>query len=95
MQRVIGRVALARGSSTNLDAMSDEDLMSGLDTEDPRALGRFMRQMSDEMGEDMGDEFDEVVGRLEKGESPEAIEASMPELADEGGASDLGGDLDF
>jgi putative FmdB family regulatory protein len=97
MRRVIGRVALARGGSANLDAMSDDDLMAGLDTEDPRALGRFMRQMSEEMGEDMGEEFDEVVGRLEKGESPEAIEASMPELADDAGAGvpDLGGDLDF
>lgn len=97
MRRVIGRVALSRGGSANLDAMSDDDLMAGLDTEDPRALGRFMRQMSEEMGEDMGEEFDEVVGRLEKGESPEAIEASLPELADDAGAGapDLGGDLDF
>jgi hypothetical protein len=64
-------------------------MMSGLDEEDPRSLGRFMRKMSQEMGEDMGDEFNEVVGRLESGESPEAIEESMPELA--GGGDDFGG----
>ena len=47
-----------------------------------------MRQMSQEMGEDLGDEFNEVVGRLEKGESPESIEKSMPELGDMNGGLD-------
>ena len=53
-----------------------------------------MRKMSKETGEDLGPEFDEVVGRLEAGDSPENIEKSMPELMGEGG-DDLGGDLDF
>jgi len=35
------------------------------------------------MGEDMGEEFNEVVDRLEKGESPESIEGSMPDLGSE------------
>ncbi len=61
--------------------------------------------MGDEVGEDMGPEFDEVVTRLERGESPEDIEATMPDLAgDTGGgmggvapggslgADDFGGD---
>ena len=59
--------------------------LDGLDEEDPKSLGRFMRKMSQEMGEDMGDEFNEVVDRLEKGQSPESIEESMPDLG-----SDLG-----
>ena len=40
--------------------------------------------MSNEMGEDLGDEFKEVVDRLESGEDPEAIEQSMPELGGTG-----------
>jgi hypothetical protein len=47
-------------------------------------MGRFMREMSRDMGEDLGDEFDEVAGRLESGESPESIEQSMPTLGVEG-----------
>jgi hypothetical protein len=70
----------------------DESTLAGLDEEDPRALGRFMREMSQEMGEDLGEEFGEVVDRLEKGQSPEEIEESMPELADNGGG--MGGDFD-
>ena len=49
-----------------------------------------MRKMGDEMGEDLGPEFDEVVGRLESGEDPEAIEKSMPDLLG-GAGDDLGG----
>jgi putative FmdB family regulatory protein len=89
VRRLISRIALAKSEDSRLDSMDPEKMMSGLDEEDPRSLGRFMRKMSQEMGEDMGDEFNEVVGRLESGESPEAIEESMPELA--GGGDDFGG----
>ncbi len=69
MKRRVGRVALARSEGTKLDDLMAGDSLHGLE-DDPRAMGRFMRQMSQEFGEDMGDEFDEVVGRLESGESP-------------------------
>lgn len=85
LRRRIGRVAVAKSEDARLDSMMDESALAGLDEEDPRALGRFMRKMSKEMGEDLGDEFGEVVDRLEKGQSPEEIEESMPELADEAG----------
>lgn len=59
---------------------------------DPATLGRFMRRMSQETGENLGDEFNEVVGRLERGEDPEAIEASMDLPAEGGdGGDDYGG----
>ena len=45
-------------------------------------MGRMMRHMSDELGEEMGQEFEEVVGRLESGESPASIEAAMPDIRD-------------
>jgi len=44
--------------------------------------------MAQESGEDMGPEFDEVVGRLEKGEDPEKIEQSMGDLF---GSDEMGG----
>ena len=91
--RRISRVALAKSEDARLDGLADDSMLAGLDEEDPRSLGRFMRKMSNEMGEDMGDEFNEVVDRLEKGESPEAIEAAMPELAESGGGP--AGDFDF
>ena len=80
LQRLISRVAVAKSEDARMDSLMDDSALAGLDEEDPQALGRFMRKMSNEMGEDMGDEFEEVVDRLEKGESPESIEESMPDL---------------
>ena len=86
LNRLISRVGLAKSEESRLDALDPDSMMAGLDEEDPRSMGRFMRKMSEEMGEDLGDEFEEVVGRLESGESPESIEESMPDL----GADDPG-----
>jgi putative FmdB family regulatory protein len=80
LQRRISRVAVAKSEDARMDALMDDSALAGLDEADPQALGRFMRRMGNEMGEDMGDEFSEVVDRLEKGESPESIEESMPDL---------------
>lgn len=90
LRRRIGRVAIAKSEEARMDSLADESMLSALDEEDPRSLGRFMRKMSREMGEDLGDEFNEVVDRLERGESPESIEQSMPELA--GDVGSIGGD---
>lgn len=89
LNRRIGRIAMAKSEDARMEGMMDESALAGLDEDDPRALGQFMRKMSNEMGEDMGDEFNEVVDRLEKGESPDAIEQSMPDLG--AGDSALGG----
>ncbi len=80
VKRRIGRVMVAKSEDARMDALMDDSALAGLDDEDPRSIGKFMRKMGNEMGEDMGDEFNEVVGRLEKGESPESIEKSMPDL---------------
>jgi putative FmdB family regulatory protein len=78
IRRKIGRIRVARSDESRLENFSDADL-NGMEN-DPQGLGRMMRKMSQEAGEDMPAEFNEVVGRLEKGESPEAIEKSMPDL---------------
>lgn len=80
LHRLVSRVAVVRSEESRLESLADGGL-EGLDEEDPRALGRLMRQLSQETGQDMGEEFDEIVGRLEAGEDPEEIEKSMPELA--------------
>jgi hypothetical protein len=92
LAEIIGRVAVAKSEDARMDALADPSSMAGLDENDPKSLGRWMRKMSSEMGEDLGPEFDEVVGRLESGEDPEAIEQSMPDLdASMGGMGDMGG----
>ena len=91
VQRKIGRIRVARSEESRLENMADPSSLAGLE-DDPRALGRMMREMSREAGEDMGPEFDEVIGRLEAGQNPEDIEKDMPDLANEmGGAGGFDG----
>jgi putative FmdB family regulatory protein len=78
--RKIERVRITQSGSGDFADLSPEQL-SGLE-DDPRALGRMMRQMSAETGEELGPEFDEVVSRLEKGQDPEQISRDMPDLGE-------------
>ncbi len=91
LRRLVSRVAVLKSEESRMDALADPSLMAGLENEDPRALARMMRKMSDEMGEPLDGEMSEVLGRLESGESPDAIEQSMPELA--ASADSGGGDM--
>ncbi len=90
LQRLISRVAVVRSEETRLDNLADPSALGGVDENDPKSLARWMRKMSQETGEDMGPEFDEVVGRLEAGEDPESIEQTMPGAGDAGGGDDFG-----
>jgi len=94
LHRLISRVAALRSEEARLDALADPSMFADLDQEDPRAMGRMMRQLSNEMGDEMDDpEFNEVIDRLESGQAPEDIEKAMPDLA--GGESGGMDDLDF
>ena len=80
LSRLVSRVRIVRSEESRLEDLADPSSFGDLDENDPRSIARFMRKMSDEVGEDMGSEFEEVVDRLESGESPEDIEKSMPDL---------------
>ena len=80
--RRIGRIRIAKSEDSRLDDLSDPSSLEGLEN-DPKALGKMMRKMSGELGEEMPPEFDEVVDRLEKGQSPDEIERDLPDLAND------------
>ncbi len=90
LTRLISRVAVLRSEESRLEDLADPSSLSGLDESDPQSIARWMRKMSRETGEDLGAEFDEVVDRLEAGESPEEIEATMPDLGGGEGFDDYG-----
>jgi putative FmdB family regulatory protein len=68
LRRLVSRFAVLRPGG-GLDSMDDDAMMQGLDANDPRAMAAWARKMRSEMGEDAGPEFDEMVERLERGES--------------------------
>ncbi len=80
-----------------LDDAKMEALMADMEGEmgalddanpDPRQLGRFMRKMTDLMGDKTPPELREMVKRLESGEDPEKLESEFEGLGD-GGEADL------
>lgn len=73
-----------------MGAMEKE--FSSVDENDPRAMGRMMRRMSELTGEKIDGEMEEVVRKLEEGADPESLEedlggeapCSMPDPYDDG-----------
>ena len=73
-----------------MGAMEKE--FSSVDENDPRAMARMMRRMSEVTGEKIDGEMEEVVRKLEEGADPESLEeqlggevpCSMPDPYDEG-----------
>ncbi len=92
VQRRIGRIRFARSEESRLEDLADPSNLEGLE-DDPKALARMMRKMSSEIGEELGPEFDEVVDRLEAGQTPEEIEEALPELGG-GTGEESSGELD-
>lgn len=80
VRRRMTKVRIAKSDDNRMESMSDD--LSGLEglEDDPKALGQMMRKMGHQMGEEMPAEFDEVVDRLEAGQSPEEIESALPDL---------------
>ena len=90
VRRRVPRVRVLKSDESRFADFDDPSALDGLE-DDPRALGKMMRKMGKEMGEDLPAEFDEVVDRLEKGQSPEEIESALPDL----GGDDFGSGDDF
>lgn len=83
LSRMMSKFAV-HGGTIDLDNPSS---MDGLDENDPKSVARWARRMSDEMGEDLGPEFDDMAARIEAGEDPESVMADADE--------DAGADDDF
>jgi putative FmdB family regulatory protein len=86
VRRRMTKVRLAKSEDSRMESLSDDAALDGLEN-DPQALGRAMKKMGKEMGEDLPPEFDDVVDRLEAGQSPEDIEKAIPDLDSEADAS--------
>lgn len=89
--RVLARVRFARSEESRLDSIADPSMLAGIE-DDPKAMGAMMRKMTNEFGDEIGGggsdtEANEIISRLESGQSPEQIEKDLPDLG--GGDSPL------
>lgn len=65
LHRQMSRFARVRTEDDQLDALTDE--LESADESSPAAMRRLVRAMGDEMGEDLSDEFEQI---LEEGDAP-------------------------
>ena len=88
VRRRMTKVRIAKSEENRMDSMADD--FSGFEglEDDPKAMGSMMRKMGREIGEELPPEFDEVVDRLESGQSPEEIEKAVPDLGDASSGAD-------
>ncbi len=110
VHRLVSRVRVVRSEDSRLEDLADPSAWGDFDENDPKSMGKFMRKMMNEIGDEAGDlgpEFEEVIDRLEAGQDPEKIEEDMPDLMGEmgegpdgfgggpGGGSDMYSASDF
>jgi putative FmdB family regulatory protein len=88
LSRLISRVAIIK-SGGDFDSLDDDRMLAGFDENDPKAMAAWARKMQREMGEDAGPEFDEMIEKLERGESLDDAFGEDGGFDDEGGFDDL------
>ena len=68
LRRLVSKFAFTRSSfSGDLDALDQLG-----DVDDPQAMASWARKMQDKLGDDLGPEFNDMVGQMERGKSVDA-----------------------
>ncbi len=91
--RLVSRVAFLKSEESRLDEL-DESSFGDVDENDPKSIARWARKMGEQLGDEAGDDFKEMVDQMEAGEMPEDGDAAgdgPDDLGDFGGG---GGALD-
>jgi putative FmdB family regulatory protein len=66
--RLMSRFAMPKSEEARLDSLADPSSLGDLDENDPKSVGRWMRKMGKEMGDDLGGEdIDEMMDEMESG----------------------------
>jgi hypothetical protein len=71
LRKLVSKFAVLRSEESRLDQLADPSVLGDVDENDPKSVARWARRMGSEVGEDLGDEFHEMVDRLEAGEMPD------------------------
>ena len=91
LSRLVSRVAVHRSEESRLDDLSDESSFGDVDENDPKSVARWARKMGSQFGDDLGDDWGEVVDQIEAGELPGGEGEGMGGR-DMGAGGDLGGE---
>jgi len=68
--RLVSKVAFLKSEESRLDDL-DESSFGDVDENDPKSIARWARKMGEQLGDDAGDDFKDMVDQLEAGEMPD------------------------
>jgi putative FmdB family regulatory protein len=71
LRRLFSKFAIHR-AAYDPSNINQAELLDGLDERDPQSMAAFFRRMNDKFGEEPGVEMEEMITRLERGESVES-----------------------
>jgi len=88
LERLMSRFATIKSEEQRLESLADPSNLGDLDESDPKSVGRWMRKMGRELGEEFtGDEFESMVEEMEAG--GDAEEGAGENEEGEGASDDL------
>jgi len=68
LSRLVSRVFQLKSEDAQLDDLSDPSTFGDVDENDPKSVARWARKLGQQMGEDLGDDWQEMVDRIEAGD---------------------------
>ncbi len=88
LSRLMSRFAMVRSEDARLESLADPSQLGDLDESDPKSVGRWMKRMGRELGDELGgDELGEMVDDIEN-----AADHEHGEAGDDDGGGGVGGD---
>lgn len=69
VDRLMSKFSSPKSEAVRLASMSDPDSLDGLDENDPESVSHFMKQMGNEMGEDVGNDVEAMMDSADAGTS--------------------------
>lgn len=70
LKRLVSRIKVSLSEETRMERLADPSRWGDVDEDDPRSIARFIKKMGAEVGEEIGDDFHEMVEELESGNLP-------------------------
>jgi putative FmdB family regulatory protein len=79
MSKLISRVAVMKSEESRLENLADPSMFSDVDENDPRSVARWARKLGQHLGDDLPDDYGEMVDQIESGADGEgAVDDGSP-----------------
>lgn len=84
VRRLISGFATLHSEEEQMEALADPSMLADVDENDPKSIARWARRMQRTMGEELGEDFEEMIEEIESGRWEEEEEGEgRTDLGDE------------